>query len=335
MRRWPTANISPTSVGQHPEPPHAGGARPIGQDVTVRRAMVIGGAGFIGSHLVDRLLADGLAVDVVDDLSTGSLANLAAARSVGGELKIHHLDVTAPEFATLVSLRRPDVIYHLGCLPPGRTTPPALGAAIAGAVQVVDAAHLLGDTKVVMGLGATALYGDVPGRDQPIKEGRPSTPIHADGVVTRAIVELLTLERERRAVEFTVLALGSVYGRRQRADGGVVAAFAAALADGRPPTIHGDGRQTRDFVHVDDTVDAFARAATRGGGLVINVGTGTSTSLRELWQHLAGPDAAPPELAAARPGDVARCTLAPARGRIQLAWAPWTELRVGIRDLRS
>lgn len=294
--------------------------------------MVVGGAGFVGSHLVDRLLADGSAVDVVDDLTSGSLANLAAARSAGGELSIHTLDVRTPEFASLAARREPDVIYHLGCLPPGRATTEALGGAIIGISNVIDAAAALGDTKVVVTVRASAVYGDVPARDQPIKEGRPFAPAGAEGVVWRAVIDLLVLGREHRAVEFTALALGSVYGPRQRADGGVVAAFAAALADGRPPTIHGDGRQSRDFVHVDDVVDALARAASRGGGLVVNIGTGVATSVRELWAELAGPDAPPPIVVPARRADVSRSTLAPARARIQLAWAPWTDLRSGLRS---
>ena len=129
------------------------------------RALVCGGAGFIGSHLVDRLLADGHAVEVVDNLSTGSFANLHAARASGGELKIHNVDVTAPEFLDLVSLRRPDVIFQLTALSPSSAHAISSIGAAAEVVSALEAARLYGAAKVVVGLPATLLYGEVPVRD--------------------------------------------------------------------------------------------------------------------------------------------------------------------------
>ena len=120
------------------------------------KVLVVGGAGFIGSHLVDRLLAEQHTVDVVDDLSTGTLANLAVARSMGGELKIHHLDVCADEFGSLVAMREPDVIVHLGWLPPGRTRPAVQAAAVHAALNVLDAARASGVGKVVTAVSAAA-----------------------------------------------------------------------------------------------------------------------------------------------------------------------------------
>jgi UDP-glucose 4-epimerase len=297
--------------------------------------MVIGGAGFIGSHLVDRLLAEGHVVDVVDDLSTGSLANLAAARAAGGELKIHHLDVCSDDFATLVAMRVPDVIFHLGSLPPGRITPAALARAVHGMLNVVEAGRLLGPTKVIAAVSATWVYGDVPARDQPIKEGRVAVPAGSTGVIAHAVLELLAAYRRDHDVEFTVLAMGSVYGARQRADGGVVAAFVDAARRGDAPVIIGDGRQARDFVYIDDAVDALVRAVSRGGGLIINIGTGASTSIRDLWALVAPPGASTPRHVAAVAGDVGRLSLSPTRARIQLAWAPWTSLEVGLRSARE
>lgn len=296
-------------------------------------AMVIGGAGFIGSHLVDRLLAERIAVDVVDDLSTGSLANLAAARAAGGELKIHHLDACSTDLLSLVSMREPDVIYHLGWLPPGRTDSGTLARAVQSSLHVLEAAHLTGGIKVVTGLPAAAIYGEVPARELPVKEGRGWAPIGAPGVIAHAVVELLSVYREQHSVEFTALALASVYGPRQRADGGVVAAFSAAVAGGSRATIVGDGRQTRDFVYIDDVVDAFVRSGKRGSGLVVNIGTGVSTSIRDLWAMLAGPDAPPPARVAPHADHLDRFAVSPTRARIHLAWAPWTTLDVGLRGL--
>ena len=143
--------------------------------------------------------------------------------------------------------------------------------------------------KVVTTLPGTALYGDVPMRDLPIKEGHAWNPVGLHGIVAKAVVDLLNLYRVDHAVEFTALAMSTVYGPRQRPDGSVVAAFSHALQTGAKPQIHGDGRQTRDFLFVDDAVDALVRAATRGGGLVVNIGSGVSTSIRDLWTTMAGP----------------------------------------------
>jgi UDP-glucose 4-epimerase len=143
----------------------------------------------------------------------------------------------------------------------------------------------------------------------------------------------LNLYRSDHAVEFTALTMSTVYGPRQRRDGGVVGAFAHALRAGVSPEIHGDGRQTRDFLYVDDAVDALVRAGVRGGGLVVNVGSGVSTAVRELWTLMAGPGAPTPIAAPRRRDDVSWFALSPTRARIHLAWAPWTELGVGLRSL--
>jgi UDP-glucose 4-epimerase len=147
------------------------------------------------------------------------------------------------------------------------------------------------------------------------------------------VAELLAVYREAHAVEYTALACSNIYGPRQRADGGVVGAFAHALREGLTPVVHGDGRQTRDFLYIDDAVDALVRAAQRGSGLVINIGTGVATSIRDVWDLVAGPDRRQPATSPRRPDDVARFALAPTRARIHLAWAPWTELSTGVRGL--
>ena len=294
---------------------------------------MVGGAGFVGSHLTERLLAEGHVVDVVDHLGSGSLANLAEARKVAGELKIHTLDATAAEFDAVVAMRAPEVIYHLGLLPPGQPAEQTAASTLASLMAVLESARRLGEVKVVVGLSAVSLYGDVAGKDQPIKEAQGWSPVGVRGVVTRAVAELLTVYREAHAVEFSALALANVYGPRQRPDGGVVAAFAHALREGAVPTVHGDGRQTRDFLYIDDAVDALVRAAHRGSGLVINVGTGVGTSVRDLWDHMAGPSGHAPATGSRRGDDVQRFVLSPTRARIQLGWAPWTDLAVGLRDL--
>lgn len=307
-------------------------------DVVRRRpVLVIGGAGFLGSHLVDRLLVEGDAVDVVDDLSTGSLATLAdaraAARDYEGQLHIQTLDACTPEFADLVALRRPTIIYHLALL--GGHDAPALehGRSFTSVLGVLEAGRRAGVEKVVVALPATALYGHPSGRDLPVKEG----PLEARGVrgaVAKAIVDLLVAYREAHAVEFTALAVASVYGPRQRPGRGVVATAVEAAQTGEPFRMAGDGRQTRDFVYVDDVVDALARCGRRGSGLVVNIGTGVQTSVRELWSRVA-PGAPPTASAPGRPDELARFAVSPVRARIHLGWAPWTSLEEGLAALRT
>lgn len=294
--------------------------------------MVVGGAGFLGSHLVDRLIAEGNTVDVVDDLTSGSLANLADARAAGGALKIHTLDVLADQFPALAAIRPPDVVYHLAWMSPGRGVVVQAGRAVQGMVAVLEASRVQG-SKVVTALPGAALYGEVPMRDLPIKEGHAWNPIGLHGIIAKTIVDLLNMYRANHTVEFTALAMSTVYGPRQRVDGGVVGSFAHALRSGLSPQVHGDGRQTRDFLYIDDAVDALVRAGSRGGGLVVNVGSGVSTSIRQLWTMMAGPTAQDPIAAPRRQNDISRFALSPTRARIHLAWAPWTELGVGLRSL--
>ncbi|MDX2379681.1 MAG: NAD-dependent epimerase/dehydratase family protein [Acidimicrobiia bacterium] len=296
--------------------------------------VVVGGAGFIGSHLVDRLIAEGHAVDVVDDLSSGSLSNLADARAAGGSLKIHHLDAQSADLDSLIGLRRPDVIYHLALFPRADRSPGAQGAGFTAALSALEAARAHGVGKIVVALPASSLHGQPAARDLPVKESDPE-PRGVRGVVARAVIDLLANYREREMIEFTALALASVYGPRQPADGGVAAALAQAVADGRAPTFQGGGRQTRDFVYVDDVVDALVRAGARGSGLVVNVGTGEQTSIRELWAKIGAGTDLEPALGAARADDLVRFAVSPVRARIHLAWAPWTSLDQGVAHLRA
>ena len=297
------------------------------------------GAGFIGSHLVDRLLAEEHTVDVIDNLTVGSLASLAAARASGGALRIHHLDAASAEAESSIGFRRPDVIFHLALLPRHDAAPMAQSEAFQSALATLESARRHGVSKVVVALPASAIYGHPTLKSLPMKEGEPSQlePRDVRGVVARAIIDLLVSYRDRHAIEFTALALGSVYGARQRPTGGVVARFVDAAATGRAPVLFGDGRQTRDSVFIDDVVDALVRAGSRGSGLVINVGTGEQTSIVELWSKIASsvdgaadiePVRGPPRL-----HEVQRFAVSPVRARIHLGWSPWPSLDVGLTRL--
>jgi UDP-glucose 4-epimerase len=296
--------------------------------------VVVGGAGFIGSHLVDRLLAEGHSVDVIDDLSVGSLANLADARASGGALKIHHLDAASAEADSLIGMRRPEVIYQLGLLPRHERSARAQGRVFSLALGTLEAARKHGVGKVVVALPASALYGQPTVQSLPVKEG-DLTPRGVRGVVARSIVDLLSTYREQDSVEFTALALATVYGPRQIPGSGVVATFHEAALTSKPPVFDGDGRQTRDLLYIDDAVDALVRASERGSGLVINIGTGEQTSIRDLWEHLDPGGAVEPTLRPERPDEIARFAVSPVRARIHLAWSPWTDLETGLTRLRN
>ncbi|HEY3810776.1 MAG TPA: NAD-dependent epimerase/dehydratase family protein [Acidimicrobiales bacterium] len=302
------------------------------------KALVTGGAGFIGSNLVDRLLAEGHDVDAVDNLATGSLANLAEARrSRVGHLIFHQLDVRSPDLAELINKCRPEVIFHLAAQADVRVSvaDPIFDADVnvMGSLRVLEGARSSGARKVVFASSGGTIYGSPNPADLPVKESYPQRPVSPYGVSKKVVGDYLAAYRELHNLEFTALALANVYGPRQDPHGeaGVVAIFAGRLLAGEPCTVYGDGAQTRDFVYVDDVVDAFARAAERGGGLVLNIGTGTETSVNDLYQAMAdhaGVDH-PAVRAPARPGELHRSCLDPGRAAIHLGWKPWTSLDEG------
>jgi UDP-glucose 4-epimerase len=301
------------------------------------RALVTGGAGFIGSTLVDRLLAEGHAVDVIDDLSSGSLANLAAARAAGGALSFHHLDITAPEVADLMALRRPDVVFHLAGI--GRAASsidrPLRDAEVnvLGGLRVLDAARAIGCRKVVVALSGAALFGEAESSALPagdLSRFRASSPYAAGA---RALLDYLAVYREVHGLEFTALACGDVYGPRDPGDGeGIVARIIADLLANRRPVITGSASDTRDFVYVDDVVDALSRAGERGSGLVLNIATGRETSLADLFELIATAVSctAAPRYAPRPRGEAHRIALDPTRAALHLDWRPWTDLAAGI-----
>ena len=300
------------------------------------RVLVTGGAGFIGSTLVDRLLAEGHAVDVVDDLSTGRLDNLADARSDRrNELSIHHFDVRQPEASDLLARRAPEVVFHLAARP-GADPIVDAEVTVLGTLRVLQGSVAAGTRKVVFASSAS-VYGQVEDARIPIRESTAQRPVSVHGVSKKAATDYLTAYRELHGIEFTALALGTVYGPRQVT--GPVASFASALVAGRPTSIHGDGLQTRDFLYVDDAVDAMVRASERGSGLLVNIGTGRETRVVDLFRAIAeqaGAPATEPVREPARPGERLRCALDAGRAKIHLGWSSWTTLDEGIAEvLRS
>ena len=298
-------------------------------------ALVVGGAGFLGSHLVDRLIMETPVVHAVDDLSTGTLANLAHARSVNsvGRLVFQQLDATAPEFGLYLERVRPSVVYVFAASSARWTAERAvLGLALM--VNVLESVRLRSAaSKVVVALPASVLYGEVPTRELPAKEDRGFQPIGAVGVLAESIVHLLQRYRDEHAVEFTALLTSTVYGPRLRADANVVGAALDAVRHGTAFTLFGDGRQTRDLLFAHDAAEALFRAGTKGGGLTINVGSGVGTSIRDVWSAIGGDQ--PVRSAPRRSHDVSRVVLSPARARLHLGWSPWTPLDEGLAASRD
>jgi UDP-glucose 4-epimerase len=301
------------------------------------RALVTGGAGFIGSTLVDRLLVEGHEVDVVDDLSSGTLANLAAARTEGG-VTFHRIGLESPEVVELIGRRSPEVVYHLAAQADVRVSVshPVHDATvnIVGSLNVLEGARVAGARKVVFASSGGTIYGEVDPDDLPVAESHPQRPLSPYGVAKKAVTDYLAAYRELHGLEYTSLALANVYGPRQDPHGeaGVVAIFAGRLLSGEQCTIFGDGHQTRDFVFVDDVVDAFVRAATKGSGLLLNVGTGEETSVNHLYAVMAeaaGSDRTP-RREEARTGELMRSALDPGRADLHLGWKAWTTIEDGV-----
>ncbi|MBM3671180.1 MAG: NAD-dependent epimerase/dehydratase family protein [Actinobacteria bacterium] len=301
------------------------------------RVLVTGGGGFIGSTLVDRLLAESYDVDVVDDLSTGSLSNLAEARGQRQQkMTFQRLDVRSDAMRELILHRKPEVVYHLAAQADVRVSVanPVLDAEvnILGSLNVIHAALEAGTRKVVFAGSGGTLYG-VPDA-MPTREGHPQQPLSPYGVSKKSVGDYLYYFREVHGLEYSVLALANVYGPRQDPHGeaGVVSIFVGKLLAQERPTIYGDGEQTRDFVFVDDVVDAFARATDKGGGLICNIGTGIETSVQQLFDAMARvtgfPE--PARYAPPRTGELRRSALDPGRAGIHLGWKPYTSLDEGL-----
>ena len=302
------------------------------------RVLVTGGAGVIGSNLVDRMLAEGHEVDVLDDLSSGSLQHLSDAR--GGpdhQLTFHRLDIRLPDTVDLIARRSPEVIFHLAAQMDVRVSvaEPVFDAEVnvIGSLNVLEGARRGGTRKVVFASSGGTIYGAPDPSELPVNETHAQQPLSPYGVGKKAVGDYLVAYRSLHELEFTSLALANIYGPRQNPHGeaGVVAIFAKHLLAGEQCTIYGDGDKTRDYTFVDDVVDAFARSIDRGDGLLLNIGTGRETTDQELYDlmAIAAGVTSPPRYAPDRPGDLRRNALDPGRAGIHLGWKPWTSLDEG------
>jgi UDP-glucose 4-epimerase len=307
------------------------------------RSLVTGGAGFIGSNLVDALVARGDEVLVLDDLSTGREDNLTGAIEAGARLV--RCDVADGEsVAREVGAFAPEAVFHLAAQADVRkaVADPAFDARVnvLGTVNVLEATRAAGGAPVVFAATGGAVYGEGEGADLPFPESTPPAPETAYGASKLAGEIYVGLFERLHGIPGLALRFGNVYGPRQDPHGeaGVVAIFCGKLLAGEAPTVYGDGRQTRDYVFVDDAVRALVAAseALAAGSAPpgpLNVGTGEETSVLDLLEILLplGDEELEPSFAEARPGEVQRVSIDPSRAEEALGWSARVSLADGLR----
>jgi UDP-glucose 4-epimerase len=300
----------------------------------VSTAIVTGGAGFIGSHVVDALLATGARVVVIDDMSSGDPARVAAAAEVR-ELDIVQFD----ELRRVVAQAAPQAIYHLAAQAsvvesvkdPGRDCE----VNVRGTLNVLEAARDCGAPVVFTSTGG-ALYGDDAPRPTPETQfPLPLSPYGASKLAAEAYVRTWAVSS---GIPHTVCRLGNVYGPRQNPHGeaGVVAIFSNHLHTGQSPTLYGHGKPTRDYVYVSDVVDAMLAASGRAG--TYNIATGTETDVLAIWTGLreaaarVEPDLKPPEpqFADLRPGELQHSCLDASLAKRELGWSARVPIGEGL-----
>jgi len=306
----------------------------------VTTVLVTGGAGFIGSNLADRLLAEGHRVVAVDDLSTGRIANLGEARGYGKAYTFFNMDVRAEGLLPLFERHKPEVVFHLAAQAGVRPSleDPVLDASInlMGTLNVVECSVKVGARKVIYAASGGTIYGEprrVPAKESAAQGSHPLSPY---GISKKAALDYLAFYQRYRGLDYTACALANVYGPRQDPYGeaGVVSIFASKMLAGEAPAIFGDGNQTRDYVFIDDVVHAFVQAIDRGSGKLVNIGTGLETSVNGLYRLLAdiiGFDGEP-QHGPLPPGELRRIALDISAASSALAWKPWTHLEDGLAE---
>jgi UDP-glucose 4-epimerase len=303
------------------------------------KALVTGGAGFIGSNLTDALLARGDEVIVVDDLSTGKRENLDGALAAGAKLAEADIrDRAALE--RLAAAERPEVVFHLAAQIDVRKSiaDPAFDASInvGGTANVLEAARVAGSRRVVFSSTGGAIYGEGKGQELPLAEDAPLAPEAPYGQSKFAGEGYLSLYERLYDISTIPLRLGNVYGPRQDplGEAGVIAIFCGKLREDERPTVFGDGKQTRDYIYVGDVVAAMLAAAEAETTGPVNIGTGVETDVLELVSQLGslgGSENFEPELAPPRTGEVARISIDPGRAERELGWTPRMGLKEGLR----
>jgi len=303
------------------------------------KTLVTGGAGFIGSNLVDALLSRGDEVTVLDDLSTGRRVNLEGA--LAGGARLAEVDIRdGAAVGAVFAEARPELVFHLAAQIDVRKSvaDPAFDAAVnvGGTANVLEAARASGVGRVVFVSTGGALYGEGRGRQLPLPESTPIAPLSGYGQSKFAAEGYIGLYERLHGLSGISLRLGNVYGPRQDplGEAGVVAIFCGLLKNGGQPIVYGDGTQTRDYIYVGDVVAAALAAGTAHAGGAINIGTGREASvlkLVDILSGLGGREDFTPQFAPPRAGEVQRISIDSSLAGRELGWAPRTTLEQGLR----
>jgi UDP-glucose 4-epimerase len=294
------------------------------------RILVTGGAGFIGSHVVDAYLAAGHEVAVIDNLATGKRENVPAAAS------FHLVDILSPAFEAVVRGLAPAVVNHHAAQASVKVSAqdPVHDLTVngGGTARVAALAAQVG-AKLIYSSTGGALYGDP--QQVPVAEDHPVTPLSPYGLSKRVGELYVDLVSRQSGLQHTILRYANAYGPRQDPQGeaGVVAIFTSLMLHGESCTIDGDGEQEKDYVYVTDIARANVLALDRGTGMAINIGTGHGTSVNQIHAALAAAtgNTIPPRHGPPRAGDVHRIWLDASRAKRELDWQPLVAFEDGIR----
>lgn len=297
--------------------------------------LVTGGAGFLGSHVVDELVRQGQEVLVIDDLSTGHIDHLHEAR-LRGQVQLFTMDIRDDDLSIVGSRFKPQMVVHLAAQASvaSSVADPVNDADIniLGTVNVLEMARRAGAQRIVYSSSGGALHGE--GSKIPAKETHVPRPEAPYGASKLASMEYLALYKRAYDLDYVTLLPSNIYGPRQSAgaEGGVVAIFVETLLSANVPTIYGDGNHTRDFVYVNDVAHACLAAAKKGGGRALHISSGLETTMYELYSAtrkiVGGP--VRPKYGPPRQGDIVRSALDPSAAARHLGWAASTSLADGL-----
>lgn len=297
-----------------------------------KRILVTGGAGFIGSNIVDGLLQQGHQVVVVDNLSTGRRENVNPAAT------FYPVNICHPELKTVFEKETPDLVNHQAAqtVIQRSVADPVFDAEqnIIGSLNLLQQCRRFGVKKIIYASSGGAVYGEPDHR--PVDENHRVNPVSYYGVSKYAVEHYLRLYALEPGFDYTVLRYANVYGSRQNPKGeaGVVAIFAGLMLAGKQPTIFGKGDKTRDYVHVSDVVAANLLAMEKGKNSIYNIGTGVETTDQEIFDALAQLTGYKdkPIYAPARKGEVFRICLDVSKAKKELGWRPRLSIREGLQQ---
>jgi len=296
------------------------------------KILVSGGAGFIGSNIVDAYIDQGHEVTIVDDLSTGKKGQ-ADRRA-----RLVVMDIRDPNISTLFTESRFEMVNHHAAQIDVRKSvqDPFFDASvnILGTLRLLECCRAYGVRKFIFSSSGGTIYGECP--EQPAREEDPSRPESPYGFSKAAAERYIRFYGDVYRLPYTILRYANVYGPRQDPHGeaGVVAIFAGKLVAKQPVTIYGDGKQERDYVFVSDIVQANLSALTKGENDTFNIGTGVPTSVNRLYEIMAGlsKGTKPAVYAPARTGELARSVLNADRAKKLLGWKPGHTLESGLAE---